>query len=455
MIRSRLRLLFLLLVVLTNGAVARHAVGAEAPNIVLVYVDDLGAVDLGCYGSQYHRTPHIDRLAEQGTRFTQAYAACTVCSPSRVSLLTGQYPARTRVTDWIPGHAAKFKFEKLRQPAGWRQGLRESWVTLPEVLKTAGYATAWFGKWHAGGEPQQHGFDQAYHDWKHNRVADNEDPKGVFALTDQTIAFLQSHPQQPVFVGLSHFAVHTPVFFNQETKQRYQQWKMPGQKQSHAGYAAMLDAVDESFGRLMEYLDGAGKSENTLVVFYSDNGGLDHGPDKGPAENAPLRNGKGWQYEGGLRVPLIMRWPGHVPAAVTTDARMTTPDLLPTFASVAGISQENLPPVLDGVDLWPHVTQGKPLAERPLYWHYPHYHQGFPGSVILQGDYKLIHRPQENSDELYNLRSDPSEEHNLATAQPAKASELRRKLDAWLQAVDAQRMTPNPKFNAERAKRAG
>ncbi len=449
-----LRLCVLSVSLVVGCAVLPTATRAEAPpNIVLVFVDDMGQMDLGCYGSDFYRTPNIDELADQGVRFTDAYAACTVCSPTRVSLLTGWYPARTRVTDWIPGHAKHNKFEKLREPPSWQQGLKDEWVTLPEALKTAGYTSAWYGKWHAGGEPTDHGFDVADADWARNRDESQKDPKGVFSLTEQAIQFMESHDDGPVFVVISHFAVHTPVRFNKKLRDEYEQRRKPDQRQPKAGYAAMVDALDQSVGRLVDFLDSTGRSDNTLVVFYSDNGGLDSGPGKGPTENAPLREGKGWQYEGGLRVPLIVRWPERVPKGATTDVRMTTPDLLPTFARLAGVADEAMPKTLDGIDLWQVIAEGEPPAPRPLYWHYPHYHRGMPGSVILDGEHKLITRPQDGSVELYNLRQDPYEANDLAESMPDLAGELKAKLDAWLDSVDALHMEPNPNHDPAKAKR--
>ncbi len=449
----RLRTLASLFTLATSIAFASRGHAKQPPNIVMIFVDDMGPMDLGCYGSTYHRTPNMDILANQGMRFTQAYAACAVCSPTRVSLYSGQYPARTGTTNWIPGAAKKFPNEKLSEPANWnRRGLKEAWTTLPEVLETAGYTTATFGKWHAGGVPADHGFDESYHDWDFNREENQDDPKGASRLTQMATKFIQDNAEQPVFVVISHFAVHTPIRFNNELRDAYAKRVDQNNPQTNADYAAMVDNLDRSVGELLEFLDQSGTADNTLVILYADNGGLDLG-EKGPANNDPLRGSKGSQYEGGLRVPLIVRWPGHVREHQTSDEPITTPDFLPTLAEIAGVDPAELPKPLDGVNFASVLTDNAALAERPLYWHFPHYHAGGrPGSVIRVGDLKLIDRPDDDSTELYDLAQDPSETTDLSKKMPDRAQQLNEQLQAWLDEVDAPRATPNPNYKRRKAR---
>lgn len=424
------------------------------PNILLFFIDDLGAVDLGCYGSSLHRTPNIDRLASEGVRFTRAYAACHVCSPTRASLQTGKYPARLHLTDWLTGH--KRPFAKLRVPDWRMEGLPGSEVTLGEMLKDAGYATAWLGKWHLGNRlvagkdgapgPRGHGYDAGGEDWNLNKKEDGKDPKGVFTLTDEARDFIGAHRDGPWFVALSHYSVHTPVRFNKALKKEYEgivKEKQPQQK--NAGYAAMVEALDDSVGRMLDWLAKEGLDDNTLVIFFSDNGGL-----VGPTDNTPLRAGKGTLYEGGTRVPMIVRWPGTAPAATTSDARFCSIDFVPTLGAITGAK---VPDGLDGLDLSATWKGGEAPEREALYWHYPHYHRGMPGGSIVKGDWKLIEWFETGEVELYHLRKDPSEEHDMAAAMPTIAEDLLEDLRAWRKEVGAQMMSPNPDYDPKKEKR--
>lgn len=442
----------------TNTNANANPPSGAPPNIIMIFIDDMGPMDLGCYGSTFHQTPNIDKLASQGMRFDQAYAACTVCSPTRVSLYSGQYPARTGTTNWIPGAAKKFPNEILREPPNWNQGgLKDSSTTLPESLQTAGYATASFGKWHAGGKPEDHGFDESYHDWRFNREASQDDPKGVSRLTKKATDFIQEHAEQPVFVVISHFAVHTPIRFNDDVRDAYAGRVEKDNPQTNPDYAASVDALDHSVGQLLDFLDQSGNADNTLVILYADNGGLDLGL-KGPANNDPLRGGKGSQYEGGLRVPLIVRWPNRVPANQTSDVPITTPDFLPTLAAIAGVDPGEMPEPMDGVSFASVLseavlTENDSLADRPLYWHFPHYHAGGrPGSVIRVGVHKLIYRPDDETVELFDLAQDPGEANDLSARMPERAEQLNSQLQAWLDEVDAPRAIPNPDYNPSKAR---
>jgi len=410
----------------------------QRPNILMILADDLGYSDLGCYGSKIYRTPSIDRLAAQGLRFTDAYAAAHICSPSRAAILTGKYPARLHLTDWIPGN--KSEGRKLLIP-DWTKELKDTEVTIGEYLKREGYATAWFGKWHLGGEGRARGqgFDAGDQDWKLNSKKDEADPKGVFTLNRQAIEFMKDTGKKPFFVCVSHYAVHTPVRFNQKLKKQYDQRGIP--ENFNAGYCAMTEVFDESVGRLLDWLDASGLSRNTLVVFYSDNGGLAKFTD-----NSPLREGKGTLYEGGTRVPLIVRWPDVVKPGSETSEMVSGIDLLPTFLEIAGAPP---PGAIDGISLRSVLTKQAKLKRDTLYWHYPHYHVGMPGSSIRKGSYKLIEFFEDGRTELYNLSNDLSETIDLSAEMPEKKAELLADQAAWRKATGAQMMLPNPDFKAE------
>lgn len=435
------------------------------PNILLIYIDDLGWSDLSCYGNEFTETPHIDRLANEGILFTQAYSASHICSPARASLMTGKTPARLHITDWIPGH--DFQHEKLRIP-DWQQSLPFEEITIGEMLKEAGYTTAWIGKWHLSGLPQEerdrpdrdhrtsnaplyHGFDAGGQNWRLNGDENQDDPKGVMTLTREALAFIAAAKEQPWFLGLSHYSVHTPIHSNDAVKDRYEsKLSSTDGPTPTPKYAGMLEALDQSVGHLMAELEKRSLEKNTLVLFYSDNGGLDRGNGT-PTTNAPLRESKGTLYEGGTRVPFIVRWPGKIKSGTVSEERIYTYDFLPTFAEAAGI--DTLPENLDGISFLATLLEQAPLAERPHYWHYPHYHQGMPGSSILDGDYKLIEFFHDNRIELYNLSEDLGERHNLVEEEPAKALELLQKLNAWRYSVGAQFMSPNPNYDPAKAKR--
>ena len=417
---------------------------AEQPNILFIFIDDLGAHDLGCYGSTYHETPRIDQLAKEGLRFTNAYAACHVCSPTRAAVMTGKYPARLHITDWLTGHNKPYA--KMSIPDWNIEGLPTEEHTIGEHFQAAGYKTAWLGKWHLSGKvrgkldsPQPHGFDAGQQDWNLNSKKDGKDPKGVYTLTKEAIDFMEKHREEPFFVALSHYSVHTPDRWNEKLRKKYvNRKKQIESPQKNPKFAAMLEDLDTSVGQLLDWLDESGLADSTVVVFASDNGGL-----MGQTNNAPLRAGKGTLYEGGTRIPFIVRWPGVSPVGKTTDARICSIDYLPTFARVAGV---DAPEEIDGID-FSSTFRGESAPERSaLYWHYPHYHKGKPGGSILKGDYKLIERFEDGSLELYDLANDPYEKKNLAEEHADIAEELLNDLQAWRQEVGAQMMTPNPNY---------
>ncbi len=433
------------------------AFGATPPNVIVILVDDLGWADLGCYGSRYHQTPNIDRLARESMRFTDAYSACTVCSPTRAALLTGKSPARLHITDWIAGHDAPKA--KLRPPE-WTQQLDPSEPTLASRLKSAGYVTASIGKWHLGtnSTPEKHGFDLNVggdHRGQPPRYVSpyglpklSDGPKGEF-LTDrectEALKFIESNRSRPFFLYLPHYAVHTPLAGKPEVIEKYNH--RPADEQRNATYAALLESVDDSVGRIRAGLEALGLSTNTVVIFTSDNGGLVLGGDTRATSNFPLRSGKGDAYEGGVRVPLIVHWPGVTRPGTTTSTPAQSIDLYPTVLELTGTPDAE-GHVVDGVSLVP-VLQGKSLAAaRSLFWHYPHYHPGgaTPYGAIRNGDWKLIQFYETGHLELYNLASDLGEKQDLANALPEKANQLAKELGDWRQRVGAQMPISNPKF---------
>jgi arylsulfatase A-like enzyme len=441
---------------LASGITAKESLAAAATppdgytNVIVVLVDDMGWRDLSCQGSPLYETPHIDRLAASGMRFTEGYAACTVCSPTRAAMLTGQYPARLHITDWIAGHERPFA--KLKIPE-WRKFLPHEVVTVAERLEGAGYATASIGKWHLGDEayaPGHHGFDinvGGYHRGQppsyfapYKIPTLPEGPDGEY-LTDreaaESVKFIEANRGRPFFLYLPHYCVHTPIEAKADVKAKYEAKAQELAKDAgglavkNAGYAAMVESVDDCMGRILDTLDRLGIRDRTAIVFTSDNGGLANVTD-----NRPARAGKGSVYEGGVRVPLIVSWPGVTTPGTTTATPAITPDIPATILDLTGVGAEPKQP-LDGVSLAP-VLRGESLAREALYWHYPHYHPGgaTPYSAIRAGSWRLVHFYEDGRDELYDLARDPGEITDLAAKDPTRAAELKATLDAWL-AADA------------------
>ena len=426
------------------------------PNIVFILTDDLGWTNLGCFGSTFYETPHLDRLASQGMRFTQAYSACTVCSPTRASILTGQYPARLHLTDWIAGHQRPFA--KLSVPA-WTMKLSADIPNLARALKSAGYATASVGKWHLGPEasyPDQQGFDlnvggchrgqppSYFSPYKIETLS--EGPDGEFLsdrLTAEAIKFIEQNRQRPFFLYLPHYAVHTPLMAKPAVIAKYQAKADPQAPHHNPTYAGLIESVDDSVGRLVAKLEELKLDERTIVIFTSDNGGL-----KNVTSNPPLRAGKGSAYEGGVRVPLIIKWPGVTPPGSVNATPVISPDHFPTLLAAAGVAAPATH-VVDGESLEPLLRQTGPLQRKSLFWHYPHYHPGgaTPYGAIRQGDFRLVEFYEDNRLELYNLGADIGETQNLAAKLPDQAAALRQELHAWRQQVGAQMPTANPKHD--------
>ncbi|MHC4509167.1 MAG: sulfatase-like hydrolase/transferase [Planctomycetota bacterium] len=422
----------------------------KKPNIVFILIDDMGWPDVACYGSKFHETPNIDRLASQGMKFSDAYAACPVCSPTRASIMAGQYPARVGITDFIPGHWRPY--EKLIVPENRLQLPLES-VTIGEMLREQGYATCYIGKWHLGGRgysPDKQGFDKVVLGVK------NQNDKQVSGFTDEAVKFIEDRRKEPFFLYLSHHSVHIKLEAPEELVDKYKNKPKPPTGVNNPVYAAMVEHLDTHTGRILKKLDDLDLAERTIVIFFSDNGGLRqaYGGYRGPKQivstNAPLRDEKGTLYEGGIREPLIVRWPGVVKPGTDCSVPVTSVDFYPTFLEiVGGKGSPNQP--LDGESILPLLKQGGTLDRDAIYWHYPHYHHSRPAGAIREGDYKLIEFYEDGRLELYDLASDIGEKKDLATEMPQKAAQLQQKLARWRRSVKAKMPTPNPDYDPARA----
>lgn len=463
------RFVLLLPLLLACRAPLAAAATPVKPNVVLILADDLGWTDLACFGSDLHETPHLDRLAREGMKFTQNYSACTVCSPTRAALMTGKYPARLHVTDWIPG--AMPDNPKLLVP-DWTKYLPHAETTLAEVFRAAGYATATIGKWHLGTEefyPEKHGFDlniagtdkpapPSFHaPWRIPTLSPEGRPGDY--LTDrmgaEAAGFIARTRDRPFFLYLPHFAVHTPIQGRADLVEKYQRKIHPGLRHKNAAYAAMTESLDAAVGRVLAVLEELRLRDRTIVIFTSDNGGR---ITQGTTTNVPLRYGKASAYEGGVRVPLIVHWPGGTRPGSVSDAPVITMDLFPTIVEMAGLPAAAARTALDGVSLVPHLRGGPPPARPELFWHYPH-HQHYqlggamPYAAIRAGDFKLIEFYNDLRNvtvELYNLRTDLGESRDLAATEPQRAAALRARLHAWQKEIGAQMPVPNPKYDPSR-----
>ncbi len=448
------------------------------PNFVFILIDDLGWADTACYGSGFYETPNIDRLAAHGMRFTNAYAACAVCSPTRAAVMTGRYPARLGVTDWIrsrfqggdipadrknPTQYVGRANRKLLCPpnALWMESEE---VTVAEALKPAGYVSCHIGKWHLGPDdwyPDRQGFDYniggcdfgqppTYFDPYH-RKGQGDIPtlksrrQGEYLTdreADEAVHFIQEHKDDPFFLYMAHYAVHTPIQAKADLTAKYEGKTATNQK--NAKYAAMIESVDDAVGKICATLEKEKLADNTVVFFTSDNGGL-----VPVTDNAPLRSGKGYPYEGGIREPLIVRWPGAVRPETVSDEPVTSVDYLPTICEAAGIP---LPTdrAIDGVSLVKHLKSAgtQSLDREAIFWHFPHYRgrDVVPYSIVRAGDWKLIKRYEGKTFELFNLKDDLSERHDLAATRSEKVQELDAMLKRWLERTGAKLPKPNPDY---------
>lgn len=417
----------------------------DRPNIVLILADDLGWSDLGCYGSTLKNTPALDRLAAEGIRFTNACSAQPICSPARASLMTGRSPARLHLTDFLPGRRVMPSQRLLRPEISQQLPLAEE--TLPELLRKSGYTSAIFGKWHLGGAgfgPLEQGFDHYFPGNASSTPSATEGGKGEYALTNNACTWLEQNKDRPFFCYLAHNTPHIPLRAKPELEKKYRQ---AGAR--NPTYAAMLESMDDCVRIVMEKLDALNLRERTLVIFLSDNGGLSvvEGVNTPATSNAPLRGGKGCLYEGGLRVPCIVRWPGRVAAGKVEATPVVSTDIVPTLLAATGAAPSTQP--MDGQNLLPLLTQGKRPNREYLYWHYPHYsnQRGFPGGAVRQGDWKLIENYDSRHAELYNLHDDPSETQDLALSMPSRVMEMTARLRTWRAESGAQPMKDNPDYD--------
>ncbi|MCL2665538.1 MAG: sulfatase [Defluviitaleaceae bacterium] len=473
------------------------------PNIIFILIDDMGWTDLGCFGSSFYETPNIDRLASEGMRFTDAYAACPVCSPSRASYMCGKYPAAIGVTDWIDHDRVLHPQRGILIDAPYIDHLPMSEKSVASALRDGGYATWHVGKWHLGDlpyYPQNHGFDVNLGGCKRGTPGKGyfspygidgfaDGPDGEYLtdrLTDEAVNLIKRHDySKPFFLNMCHYAVHEPIQVKAADRERFEKKRIalgldklnfseegevfpnaPKNNpykirrrlfQSDAGYAAMVFNLDENIGRLMDAVKNAGQENNTIVVFTSDNGGVAateivhftdgqcHHITEMPTCNKPLSQGKGWMYEGGVREPLIVKWPGIVKPGTECGTPVTSPDFYPTFLQAAGL------PLLpkqhrDGVSIMPLLTGAEGFDREAVYWHYPHYGNqgGSPAASVRKGDYKLIEFYEDNSLELYNLIEDIGELNNLANTLPDIVSDLHGLLCRWRDSAGALYPQKNP-----------
>ncbi len=465
----------------------------ERKNVIVLFVDDWGWTDAACLGSDLYETPHIDAFAASAVRFTDGYSACTVCSPSRAALLTGLYPARTRVTDWIPGHdASRNPRQRARVPLlvpDWTQKLEHRHTTLAESLKAAGYHTAHIGKWHLTPRsddpqvvseyyPERHGFDiniagnqwgaPGSYFWPYKgrgeglrqRVANFPEggQEGDYLdemLTDHAEKLIEQWKDEPFLIYMPYYLVHTPIQGKPELVKKYQQKIAQHEgplRHKNPGYAAMVETLDGSVGRILAKLEALGLDEKTVVVLTSDNGGLS--VFNGPTHNHPLRAGKGSAYEGGTRVPFMIRAPGVTQPGGVCAEPVIGVDILPTILSLTGTTEHGPQVELDGLDLTPVLRDPMAQLDREtLFWHYPHYHPGGaePYSAIRARDWLLVQFHHDMRVELYNLRDDLGQTRDLSETEASIRDRLAAQLNTWRKDVDAQMPTPNPDYQPDAA----
>ena len=461
-------------------ALASAAAEDQRPNFVFLLVDDLGWTDLGCYGSTFYETPNLDRFAASGMRFSDAYASCPVCSPTRASIMTGKYPTRLGITDWIPGQRPKNR--KLLAPAILNQ-LPLAEVTIAEALKEAGYRTFFAGKWHLGGKgywPGRQGFDVNkgghragsppggyYAPYKNPALEDG--PAGEYLtdrLADESIRFLKRQGDAPFLLYLSFYTVHTPIQackrhiakFDRKAAalpagpEQVPEWDgFTKLRQDNPAYASMVHAMDENVGRVLEELQELDLAKNTVVIFTSDNGGRSTLRRRGsPTCNLPLRAGKGWCYEGGIRVPLLIRCPGVTTPGSVCRVPVISTDFYPTMLELARL-KPNPDQHRDGASLVPLLKGRQELDREAIFWHYPHYHGSAwtPGAAVRSGRWKLIEFHEDKQVELYDLHDDLGERKDLAAKYPRKKAELHKMLQRLQADTGAKMPRPNPGYRPE------
>ncbi len=467
------------------AALSSFARATNHPNVIVILVDDMGWMDLSCQGSDYYRTPSIDRLATEGMRFTNGYAACAVCSPTRAALQTGRYPHRIGVTDWIRSRFQRGRIgTPAKNPTEYVGGKNRKFlcppnpywmeheeISIAEVLKGHGYQSGYIGKWHLGDPawfPPGQGYDENKGGCDYGQPPSYFDPynqpkgrhetlrQGIHNLpgrkkgeylthreADEAEALIRGwhEKKKPFFLMVGHYAVHTPIQALAEVAAKYQREKKP----NNAKYAAMVESIDDSTRQILATLKELEIDKNTLIIFTSDNGGLDR--NGSPTENAPLRSGKGYAYEGGIRVPFLVRWPGVIPAGRVSDEPVCSIDILPTVVEAAGAKAPS-DRAIDGLSLMPHLKSGgtAKLLRDDLLWHFPHYrHAPGPYSIIRQGNHKLI-KFWGGPFELYDLKEDLGEARNLAATMPKRVSELDTLLLKRLKETGARLPRENPDY---------
>lgn len=458
------------------------------PNIVFILADDLGWADLPMYGNLFNEAPHLEQLAKEGMQFSNAYAACPVCSPTRASIQAGQYPARVGIIDFITGHWRPY--EELTVPINRTQYLPTEIETIGENLKKAGYATGFFGKWHLGWNEKHLPGNQGYDDWRIQRGGTfynlkskkaiypidsslTDEPRLSEALTDYSLDFMEKNKENPFFLFLSHYDVHVQLDGDKGLIDKYLHKEKVEGYPCNAIYAAMIEHIDRSVGRIIKGLEELNLTDNTMVVFFSDNGGLVSRFDKIPllaksklsvyegsdlqyiaSSNTPLRGEKGTVFEGGIREPMLVKWPGKIKPGSKSNALISSIDFYPTFANLAK-AEKPQNQVLDGESFLEQLEGKKGDSERAIFWHYPVYHHDVPASVIRKGVWKYIEYYNGRAPELYNLEKDIGESQNLATSNMDKTNELQALLNEWKIAVDARSPVPNPNFDPARRKEWG
>jgi len=447
----------------------------ERPNIVLIMADDLGGRDLPAYGNRFNETPNIDKLVSQGMRYHNAYAA-PVCSPTRASIQAGQYPARVGIFDFIPGHWRPY--EEVTVPHHQVQHLPDKIVTIGNAMQSAGYTTGYFGKWHLGNNPEHlphnRGYDKAYMYagggfYQPRFVPEYTSAEGARlseTLTSMGVDFIAENKENPFFLFISHYDVHVQLDADKDLVEKFLNKPKDPDYASNAVYAAMISHVDQSVGAVMEAIDEMGLADNTVFIFYSDNGGVDNRFDNVPllggdskdvypeghplryiaTNNAPLRAGKGTLYEGGVRVPLIVRWPEKVEAGSTSEAIVSSVDFYPTFLDL-GKGERPPDQVLDGYSMVPSLTENRFDPEREVFTHYPVYHHEQPMSALRKGSWKIIENLVSGEFDLYNLRYDVNEMTDLKFSYPEKLAEMKSALKKWQMETKAQNPVPNPDFD--------
>jgi len=471
-----------LLVFLFSACTSENA-EENRPNVLFILADDFGYHDLSVMGSSYYETPNMDRIAKEGTIFTNGYATCQVCSPSRASIMSGKFPARHGITDWIGAPEGEEwrkhqRFNKLLPPEYVHQ-LPHEYTTLPEAMKEAGYLTFFAGKWHLGSKgswPEDHGFDinkggwdvgsprgGFFSPWENPNLESGPDGENLsMRLAKETIHFLEENRDASFFAFLSFYAVHGPIQCTQEKWAKYREkaedlgiaesgFEMGHflpirQVQDNPVYAGLVEAMDDAVGEVLNALDEMGLAENTIVVFTSDNGGVAAG-DAFATSNLPLRAGKGYQFEGGIREPYFIKVPG-IEGGQKCEVPVTGTDFYPTLLELTGIPQKP-EEHMDGVSLVP-LLHGESIAERALIWHYPHYGNqgGEPSGIIRLGEWKLIHYYEDGREELYNLDSDLEENFNVADSNPVLVAQLSEKLFLMLEEMGALYPLPDPEYSA-------